>query len=292
MLVFSWPPIRSIWGLIFATSFIFLVGLVDDLKNIGAFPKLICQVLAGLIIVGFGIGINYITNPFGGFFFFDQIKIPVSISATIYHLVLPADLLTILWLLAVINTANFLDGLDGLASGVAAIVGITIFLLSLLPGVNQPISAQIAVILAGATLGFLIFNFSPAKIFMGDSGSMTLGLVIGVLAIIAGAKFATLLLVFALPIFDSFWVAASRIIAKKSPFMAGKDHLHHKLLSLGLSTRVIVLIFYLISAIFGGLSLISGSRPKFYAIVSLLILLIASMIFIDRAIARKKETIG
>ncbi len=288
---------KHVGGLILGAILIFLIGLIDDLlislginkKGLSPWIKLFFQFISAIIIVSFGIGIDFLTNPFGGLLFLDQIKLPINLFGITYHFVLFADLLSILWILVIVNVVNFLDGIDGLATGVGIIGSGVIFLLSILPHVNQPLSAILAIILLGALLGFFPFNFpfpSRSKIFLGDSGAYFLGFVLAVLAIISGAKLATVFLVLGLPIFDGIWTIGSRIKRKISPFKAGKDHFHHKLLSLGLSTSQILLFFYFISALFGLIALISNSFQKFVALGILLISLTIIMIFVSRKIAR------
>jgi UDP-N-acetylmuramyl pentapeptide phosphotransferase/UDP-N-acetylglucosamine-1-phosphate transferase len=154
-----------------------------------------------------------------------------------------------------VNTINFLDGLDGLAGGVSGIAFFVLFFLSLTPTVLQPETAFLCIILAGCALGFLPYNFHPAKIFMGDSGSYFLGFMLAVLAIIAGGKIATALLVLGFPILDAFWVILRRILSFHSPFIADKKHLHHRLLEVGLSQRQAVGLIYFLSLCFGAVAL-------------------------------------
>jgi len=242
----------------------------------------LAQFIAALTVIAAGIGITFINNPFGGFIFLDQIQIPIlEISGKIYQITLLADLFALFWIIGMINVINFLDGLDGLASGVSVIAFLAIFILSIIPGVNQPLSAIIALIALGAVLGFLPFNLSPAKMFMGDTGSMFLGFLLATLAIVAGGKLATALLVLGLPIFDGVWVASSRLISRKKPWEAGRDHLHHKLMNLGLSKRIIVLVYWTITALFAGIAIMSGSKEKFVALITLLAFMTVSMIVIN-----------
>ena len=267
--------LKYIVGLIFGAFVMFVVGVIDDRKKIGPAVKFSAQIISALIIIASGVGITYINNPLGGFIFLDQIKIPVlNIAGTIYQITLFADLFALLWIVGMINVVNFLDGLDGLASGVAVISFFVVYLLSISPAVNQPLSAIVALILLGAVLGFIPFNLNPAKMFMGDSGSMFLGFTLATVAIVSGGKVATALLVLGLPIFDGLWVATSRLIHKRKPWEAGRDHLHHKLVDLGLSKRGVVLVFWVITALFGIIALMAGARGKFVALIVLVLILI------------------
>jgi UDP-GlcNAc:undecaprenyl-phosphate GlcNAc-1-phosphate transferase len=171
------------------------------------------------------------------------------------------------------NTINFLDGLDGLASGVSGIAAVVMFGVAIGPRVNQPVTALLAIILAGAAFGFLPYHFYPAKIFMGDSGAYFLGLALAMLAIYSGAKLATAVLVLGFPIFDALWAAIRRMAKRKSPFRADRRHLHHLLLDAGLSQRQAVLTLYAVSAAFGAVALLTGPFDKFVALVVLLLLM-------------------
>jgi UDP-GlcNAc:undecaprenyl-phosphate GlcNAc-1-phosphate transferase len=184
--------------------------------------------------------------------------------------------LAFFWLVAIINVVNWLDGLDGLAAGVSAIAAIFIFIISILSGIAQPLTALVAIILAGSILGFLPYNFNPASIFMGDSGSQFLGYMLGILAIICGGKLATAGLVLGFPILDGFWVVSRRLLEGNSPFKADKKHLHHRLLSIGLSQRQVVLILYFLSIIFGLIAVLAGSYDKFWAGMILIFLMIVA----------------
>ena len=274
---------KYIIGLFAGSLILFVTGIIDDRKKIHPGIKLAAQVIAGLTVIAAGVGITFINNPFGGFIYLNQIQIPVlNISGTIYQITLWADIFALVWIVGMINVVNFLDGLDGLAGGVSGIAFIAIYLLSISPAVAQPLSAVIALIALGAIIGFLPFNLNPAKLFMGDTGSMFLGFLLATLAIIAGGKVATALLVLGLPIFDGIWVATSRLIHGKKPWTAGRDHLHHKLMDLGFSKRSIVIIYWIITALFGGISLVAGGKEKFIALIVLILILVVGMLVINR----------
>ncbi|MDD5731296.1 MAG: MraY family glycosyltransferase [Patescibacteria group bacterium] len=276
---------KYIVGLFIGSLILFVTGIIDDRKKINPGLKLVAQVLAALTIIAAGVGISFINNPFGGFIFLNQIQIPVlTIHNTIYQITLWADIFALIWIVGMINVVNFLDGLDGLAGGVSGIAFIAIYLLSMSPAVNQPLSAIIALVALGAVIGFLPFNLNPARLFMGDTGSMFLGFMLATLAIISGGKVATALLVLGLPIFDGIWVAISRIVHSKKPWSAGRDHLHHKLMDLGLSRRAITIIYWIITALFGGISLVAGAKEKFVALIILVLILVVGMIVVNRKI--------
>jgi UDP-GlcNAc:undecaprenyl-phosphate GlcNAc-1-phosphate transferase len=279
--------LKYIIGLFVGSIILFVTGIIDDRKKINPSVKLIAQIIAGLTVISAGVGITYINNPFGGFIYLNQIQIPVlTLNCVVYNITLIADILALLWIVGMINVINFLDGLDGLASGVSAIAFIAVYILSMSPAVNQPLSAIIALIALGAIIGFLPFNLNPAKMFMGDSGSMLLGFLLATLAIVAGGKLATALLVLGLPIFDGIWVVTARLYHGKKPWTAGRDHLHHKIMDLGISKRNIVFIFWIITAFFAGISLIQGAKMKFLSLIIILALLIVSRIFINQKLRK------
>lgn len=281
IIVFSFLPIgKHLLGLFFGGLVLLFFGALDDIFQLKPFVKLIGQIIAALIIVISGIGISFITNPFGGLVYLDMLKIPLSILGTTYHFTVWADLFTIFWIVVIINAVNFLDGLDGLAAGVSGISALIIFFLSLSINVSQPQTAFLALALSGVAFGFLVLNFNPAKIFMGDSGSMFLGFVLAVLAIFSGGKVATALLILGLPILDLIWAVIRRVLAGKSPFKPDKKHFHHVLLRKGLTQKQAVLSIYSITLIFGILALIFQSLYKLIALIILFILVAGLISFL------------
>jgi len=176
-------------------------------------------------------------------------------------------------------TTKLLDGLDGLVSGLGAIGAFIIFLFTITTKYYQPDIGLAALILAGACLGFLVFNWHPAKIFLGEGGSLLVGFLLGVLAIISGGKIAIALLVMGLPILDVAWTIVRRLADGKNPFrFADRLHLHHRLYDLGLGQRRTVLIYYLISTVFGLSALFLQSQGKMLALAVLLMIMLGLVI--------------
>ena len=229
-------------GLLIGSAMVFGLGIYDDRRELGPFPQFIVQFLAATVAIYFGITIGQVANPLGGVIAF---SLPVTLAFTLF------------WLLGMMNTVNWLDGLDGLAGGITVIASILLFVHSYRLG--QYSIALLPLALAGCVLGFLPFNFYPAKVFMGTSGALFLGFALGTLAIIGGAKMATALLVLGIPILDVAWQIVNRLRLGRSPFFGDRGHLHHRLLDMGLSHRRVVLLFYLLCAAFGALALILGS---------------------------------
>lgn len=280
---------KHIIGVFIASLFLIIVGFLDDKKEISWKGQLLTQIISIMIIIASGIGIDHLTNPLGGLIDLSKAHFTVlTIGGIDYKLTWPADLFTFVWIILVLNTVNWLDGLDGLASGVGVIGAFTLFFLSLTPVVNQPQIATLSIVLAGALAGFLVYNFSPAKIFLGTSGSMFLGLMLAALAIISGGKVATALLILGFPILDSLWVILQRWRAGVPIFHPDKRHFHHKLLEAGLSQRKIVLLIYGITAIFGSIGVLGQSRGKLVALAILVISMIALIYIVARLVGKRK----
>lgn len=248
---------RTLFFLFGGLSLVGLGMVLDDLRGLPVVIKIIIQVAGALLLLLAPLRIEYLNNPFGDIIYLT--------GPSLIGLLLP-PLAALVWLMVMMNAVNLMDGLDGLAGGLTAVAFFTLFMLSLLPRINQPQTALLAVIGAGAVLGFLVYNWHPAKIFMGDSGSHFLGLFVGGLAIIAGGKVATTALVLGVPILDLILVALRRLSAGKNPLTSpGQDHLHHRLLDTGFSVPQASLILILIAAFFGTLALKSDSIGKFRA---------------------------
>ncbi len=284
---------KHIFGVVIAASLILIIGIYDDIKRVSPYKKLFWQIVAASIVILAGIGIEYITNPFGGVIRLDIFEIPIIIKNNIpYYFTVLADLFTILWIILMVNTVNFLDGLDGLASGVSSIAFFILFFLSLGPTVMQQETALLCIILAGCTLGFLPYNFHPAKIFMGDSGSYFLGFMLAILAIISGGKVATALLILGLPILDAFWVILRRLLHSRSPFIADRKHLHHRLLDVGFSQRQAVGLIYLLSLCFGFIALfLESGKQKLIALLILIIIMFSLAVVLIGLNWRKKQQV-
>lgn len=230
---------RSIQGALVGGTFILILGIIDDLRELSPKYKLIGQILAAGILVSFGVKIEFLTNPFGGMIYLGVWGIP----------------LTIFWVVAIINAVNLIDGLDGLAAGVCTIAAFTLLFVALQEG-NLLIVLMTAA-LAGSALGFLRYNFNPAKIFMGDTGAMFLGFMLATISIAGALKGATAITVLVpiiamgVPIFDTLFAIIRRASNGKPVSQADQGHLHHRLLQMGLTQRQTVLVVYLISICLG-----------------------------------------
>ncbi len=240
-----------VMGLAIGVAIVGVVGLVDDVRELKPLALFAMQFGVALIAIASGVVIYEISSPLDG----SPIVLPTAV----------AFVFTLFWIVGMMNTVNFLDGLDGLVGGVTMIAGAILFLHNYKLG--QESLMLLALALIGATLGFLIFNFPPAKIFLG-SGAYVLGFALAVLAIIGGTKAATALLALAIPILDVAWQILNRVRAGKSPFAADRGHLHIRLYDSGISTRAIVLIYYALTALFGALALtLPSGIPKLISLV-------------------------
>lgn len=233
-------------GLLLGGAFLFLFGLLDDKHELSALPQYIAQLLAAAIAVVFLIFIEGFNNPLTGQ---RTPEWPYLVTVT----------LTLFWLGFMMNTVNWLDGLDGLAAGVCAVAALMIFIHAAFR-LNQVSVSLLALALFGAALGFLPYNFPPARVFMGSNGALFLGYSIGVLGIIGGAKMATVLLVMGLPLLDVVWQIARRVSSGRNPTEGDRGHVHYRLLDAGISPRQIVLGYYVFCALFGGIALVTASR--------------------------------
>ncbi len=281
----NWPPltdlhvsVKHLLGIVLAAAVLCVVGALDDKFELKPHQLIIAPIIAVLIVIAFGMGVDSVTNPLTG----KQIVLDQwNILLFWWHglpryITLPADILTFLWLFGTIYTTKLLDGLDGLVSGITVIGAVVIGIVSLFFFVNVP-TALLSFLTAGVFAGFLILNFNPAKIFLGEAGSTLAGFLLGVLAIISGAKFAIAMLVLGIPILDTAWVIFRRIfIEHRSPFQGDRKHLHFRLLDVGFTQRQTVGILWSVSALFGLAALFMQTSQKTVALV----LLVAVMVFL------------
>ncbi len=245
---------RNLFGIMLGVILLTVVGLVDDIRGLSPWPKLAAHFAAGIILAWSMVLVPHVTNPFGSVWNLGWLTYPF----------------VVLWVVLMINVINFLDGLDGLATGVSLIAALVLYFLAIQPDVNQVSMSVLALVLAGGLLGFLPFNFYPAKLFLGDTGAMVIGFLLAVFAIISGGKLATAFLVLGVPILDVVWVVARRLLSRQPIYKADRFHLHHRLLQAGLKQRQAVLVFYTVSAGFGIIALQTQSYGKFIAALVLI----------------------
>jgi UDP-GlcNAc:undecaprenyl-phosphate GlcNAc-1-phosphate transferase len=245
----------EIWGVTIGGVAFFLIGLADDVFNLSPISRLLLQGAVATLAWQVGVRIDFLSLPFHGLVQIDWLSLPI----------------TVIWLVGMANAINWIDGLDGLAAGVCGISAVVLLILTLF--MDQPAAALIASALAGGALGFLRYNFNPAQIFMGDGGAYFMGFTLAGIAIIGLVKTAAITtlavtavllpyLVLAVPILDMSLVIFSRIKQGKSPFLADKRHIHHRLMKAGISHRLTVLFIYALTLWVGSLALGFSNIPS------------------------------
>lgn len=232
---------KPIAGILVGGLMILFLGLWDDLKNLNWKWQLLFQIIIAIVVINFGVRSEFISNPFGGI---------ILLTNPITYIILYT-----LYFILFLNSLNWLDGTDGLAGGVTLASLATIFFLSFKPEVNQPAVAILCAIAGGAVLGFLVFNFNPAKILAGTSGAWFFGFILASLSIFAGAKIATVMMAVLIPILDLLRVVWERYRAGQSIFQKDRRHLHYLLLERGIGERKIFFLYFLASSLIGALAL-------------------------------------
>ena len=256
-------PVRSVEvaALMIGVGVGALMGYVDDRYQLRARWQFVAQfILAGIALLG-GILIDRVPNPFGENLPFGTHELGVAAAAAA----------TALWIVGMLNSANFIDGLDGLLAGIALIAATTLGVISLVVPPVQPVVAMLCALLAGSLLGFLPYNFHPARVFIGTAGVFAVGYALAVLSVLGTAKVAVALLVLGVPVIDTFWIIIRRLSQRRSPFSADRGHFHHRLLDLGLTHRQVVLLIYAICIVLAVLSLAltGGNQISAFLIVVL-----------------------
>lgn len=227
---------RDIAGIMIGGTVIAAVGVLDDKYQLPARIKLLGQIFAASILVFFGIQIEWVNNPLGGYFYLDYLSAPF----------------TVFWVVALTNVVNLIDGLDGLAAGVSAIASLTVLLVAAQMGYYHV--AVMTAALAGGIIGFIRYNFNPATIFMGDTGSMFLGYMLAAVSVYGAVKTAATValivpaIALGLPIMDTAFAIMRRYSNGHPIFQPDKGHLHHRLLAMGMNQRQAVLLMYGITA--------------------------------------------
>lgn len=264
---------RSMQGMLIGSLIIVSLGIIDDSKALSAKLKFIVQIIAALVVVVYGgVKIEFFTNPFAS----------AGGGSDVISLGWYAYPITVLWIVAITNAVNLIDGLDGLAVGVTAISALSLLVISYMMGEFQ--ICIISAALAGGCLGFLPHNFNPAKIFMGDTGSNFLGFMMAILSVqglfkgFAVISFAVPFLLLALPIFDTSYAIVRRLAAGKPIMQPDRGHLHHRLLDMGFSQRQTVLILYALSALLSAVAIIMTGSGAFRAMIIVLAVLIAVVV--------------
>lgn len=277
-------------GILAGITTLLIIGLIDDrVAKFSPYLRLLLLLLAAAFPVVSGIGIAYITNPLpnilpGPVLHLDQLAIPFDLFGP-HKIIVIADLFALLWIVALTQIINWSKGVDGQMPGITTVTAVTLGILSLKfynqGDPNQLQLAKIAFIVAGSSLGFLIFNWHPAKIFPGFSGSTILAFMLAVLSILSGAKMATALLVLAIPTADFIFTIIRRIFSGKSPVWGDRGHLHHLLLDRGWSHQKISLFYLLVSATLGAVALTVESGSKSFLLIATTVAGLALILWVN-----------
>lgn len=262
--------VQHYFGLLLGGLILMVGGAIDDRYDLPPWLSIWAPLLATVVLIGSGVEIEKVTNPLGGVILLEPWQ---------------SDILVFVWMMVVIYTTKFLDGLDGLATSVSAIGALMVMLLALSAAYYQPDVALLAAIAIGSFVGFLFWNFHPATIFLGEGGSTFVGFVLGTLAVISGGKLATALLVLGIPLLDALWVILRRWRdgGIRRVFRGDRKHLHHRLLDLGIGQRRILFMYVFVATAFGVSTLFLQSRQKLVALVLLgVMMLIAAAVLVGR----------
>lgn len=275
------PLEKEIISIILGGTVIVISGMIDDIRELRPRNKMIFQIIAGIILIFGGVTVESMTNPFSkdsSLIFLNWLSIPI----------------TLFWIVGITNTVNFIDGLDGLSAGVSMISSLTLMIVASKFGYTSIIILSSAV--AGACLGFLPFNFNPAKIFMGDTGALFLGFMLaaitieGVMKSVAAIAIVAPILILSVPIFDTTFAIFRRLLNGQSISAADKGHLHHRLLNRGYSQKKAVVILYGLSAAFGVVAiLVSQANSRQAVYLSLGLLVLSVLVAIKLGIFEKKS---
>ena len=272
---------KQTMGILIGAVIIVTVGIIDDMSDMKAIIKLMCQIIAAGIVIYSDVRIEHFANPFAQWFGPPYIVMDYWVSATI----------TLIWIVGVCNAVNLLDGLDGLAVGVSSIASLSLLVLTLIMETSNV--ALLTAAVAGACIGFLPYNFNPAKIFMGDTGALFLGFILacisiqGCLKMSAIISFAIPFLILGLPIFDTLFAICRRILTGRSPMSPDRGHLHHRLLDMGFSQKQTVAILYIMTAVLCLTAVIISIRG--YARGILLILSVLLVILVSLRLMRDEN---
>lgn len=285
------PMNKIMAGILISSFLLIVVGLLDDYLDLSPYSRFVSNLIISVIVISFGLGIPYISNPFGGIIRLDNIQWSFDFLGT-HNILILADILAVIWLTWIMNMVNWSKGVDGQLPG---FVGITAIFLGLLAQrfTGHDISVQsvslFSFIIAGAFLGFLPFNFYPQKIMPGYGGGSLAGFLLGILSILSFGKVGTAIFILAVPMIDAVYTMIRRLLKKQSPFKADWGHFHHRLLEIKWGKRRIAVFYWLISLILGILSLFLHGIEKLLAFISIGIMLLIFIFLIEKI---KKEELA
>lgn len=275
---------KILTGILLSNTFLLVLGLLDDKYDLSPYLRFIINLTISAMVVGFGLGIPYISNPLGGVINLDVWKFSFNIFG-VRNILIFADLLAILWLTWTMNMVNWSKGVDGQLPGFVSITALFLGLLSqrfVSHDIGATTVTYLSFIVAGAYFGFLPYNFYPQRIMPGYSGGAMAGFLLGILSILSFGKVGTAVLILTIPIMDAGYTILRRIQKRQSPFRADWGHFHHRLLEIGWGKRRIAIFYWIISFILGISSLFLNGIEKLMAFLSTGALLFVFMIIVDR----------
>ncbi len=280
---------KIIVGILIASFLLIILGLLDDAYDLSPYFRFAANLLISALVITFGLGIPYISNPFGGVIRLDFWQIPVNFFGA-HTIWVVADLLAVIWLTWSTNMINWSKGIDGQLPGFVAITAIFLGLLSQ-RFTGHDISTQsvtiLSFIVAGAYLGFLPHNYYPQKIMPGYGGGALAGFLLGILSILSFGKVGTAVLILSIPMIDAFYTMIRRLKKKRSPFRADWGHFHHRLMEIGWGKRRIAWFYWLISLILGVASLFLKGIEKLIAFMTIALLLLVFIYIIEEMKKRR-----
>ncbi|MFA5750164.1 MAG: MraY family glycosyltransferase [Candidatus Shapirobacteria bacterium] len=281
--LFFLPLDKHLVGILLAAFITLIIGLWDDIKDISPLLRLITNIIIALIVVGFGIGIAFISNPFGGVIDLSFLRLNFNFLGN-HSIWIISDIIAIIWIVWCMNIVGWATGVDGQLPGFVAISAFFIGILGF--RYSSDITQWPVIILSGAVcgayLGFLPFNFFPQSIMPGYSGKSLAGFLLAVLAILSGAKLATIIFLLGIPMLDAVYTIIRRLIKHQPIYIGDGQHFHHQLLKKGWSRRSIAIFYWIVSLVLGSLSLFLNSSQKLYVFIGITLIFLGIFIRFSR----------
>lgn len=282
---------KIILGILIGSFFLIIIGLLDDAYDLSPYSRFAANIAISALVIAFGLGIPYISNPFGGVIRLDFWQLPITFFG-VHRIWIFADLLAIIWLTWSTNMINWSKGVDGQLPGFVAITAIFLGLLSQ-RFTSHDISAQsvaiLSFIVAGAYLGFLPHNYFPQKIMPGYGGGALAGFLLGILSILSFGKVGTAVLILSIPLIDAVYTMIRRLKKRQSPFRADWGHFHHRLMEIGWGKRRIAWFYWIISLILGIASMFLKGIEKLIAFIMIGVMLLV-FVFIMEVMKKQKNS--
>lgn len=284
-ILFFLPLNKALVGILLGAIVTVVIGLIDDKKDLNPYIRFAANVLSALFVIGAGVGIPYINNPFNGVIHLDTVRITFDLFGE-HSVLLLADIFALLFIVWTMNVVGWSSGVDGQLPGFVSIALLVLGVLSLrftAHDISQWVVTSLSFITMGSYLGFLPWNFYPQKIMPGYGGKTLAGFMLAVLSILAGAKVGTMILVLGLPMSDALYTVIRRIMSGKSPVWADRSHFHHRLLDKGWGKRRIALFYWLIAAMLGAIALTVSSEGKLFVLLTVLVIVGGVLLWTSRA---------